>query len=465
MILSLPFPTTSPLPYPSYLTSPTHPSLPLTAQTQQAILRSALKAYSHAPKAQRPSHYPAIISALNSYIPYLFALSSGLDGKVVNGEEVDVVLRREVECEWKTSLAATDVMSLPRKVGKGKKGRVKMKGIDAEIVMVLMTLATVHRLIAREQLRGIYTGSNAFPEPEARTKTVAGAMKGLLAANGIHVFLSSLCAGINFTPTEGKADVHQPLELCLGVQNALAELAMAEATLLAVLKDDPYPAVVMQTRDKNDKEWMVKAPEIPKVRAHLFARLCIAAGEHARRAEALLSSSISRRNAMKVDEDIVDYSRNLKRSARAKACRFFGIDEELGGKTGEAIAWLRGAKRELGFFVAANEDGKGWTKGWGKVRKGLEEKREDKRIEKGGEWGADAGRLEEARVLEILERKWVKMNDTVRFDFFKAHCTNVVAENAEPDQYTIDTSVRTAAGWYAVRKRDPFIDTVCSPRT
>ncbi len=146
----------------------------------------------------------------------------------------------------------------------------------------MTTLATVHRLMAREQLRGIYTSGNAFPEPEARTKSIAGGMRGLLNANGIHVYLSSLCASM-MTPTgvESGGNAIQPPDLSSGVQNGLAELAMAEATLLAVLKDDPYPAVVTQARDKNDKEWMVKAPEIPKVRAHLFARLCIAAGEHA----------------------------------------------------------------------------------------------------------------------------------------------------------------------------------------
>ncbi|KAL8916243.1 MAG: hypothetical protein Q9172_006389, partial [Xanthocarpia lactea] len=381
------------------------------------ILRSALKAYSHAPKAQKSSHLTAIISALNSYIPYLFALSSGLDGKPVNGEEIDVILRQEVETEWKSLLAASDIVTLPRKgggVGRGKKGRVKMKGIDAEVVMVLTTLATVHTLMAREQLRGIYTSGNAFPEPEARTKSIAGAMRGLLNANGIHVYLSSLCASLT-TPTgvESGGNAVQPPDLSSGVQNGLAELAMAEATLLAVLKDDPYPATVTQARDKNDKEWMVKAPEIPKVRAHLFARLCIAAGEHAGRAEALFSSSSSGRNAMKVDEEIIDYSRNLMRTARAKACRFFGIDEELGGETGKAIAWLRGSRKELGVSLGTNEDGKGWTKGWGKVKKGFEEKREDRRIEKGGEWGVDAGRLDEGRVVEMLEKKWVKMNDTI----------------------------------------------------
>ncbi|KAL8758141.1 MAG: hypothetical protein Q9199_001725, partial [Rusavskia elegans] len=379
----------------------------------QAILRSALKAYAQAPNAQQASCFTAIVSALDNYIPYLFALSSGLDGKPVSGEEVDLVLKQEVECEWKSVLAARNPVTWPKKGGKGKKGRVKLKGVDAEVVMVLTTLATLHRLIAREQLRGIFTTGNAFPEPDARTKAVAGAMRGLLTANGVHIYLSNICASMSPTGAGGEEREMQPPELSSGVQNGLAELAMAEATLLAVLKDDPYPAVVMQTRDQNDKEWMVKAPEIPKVRAHLFARLCIAAGEHAGRAEALLSPSHLGGNTMKVDEEIINYSRNLRRTARAKAGRFFGIDEELGGETGTAIAWLRGAKRELEFGTVGSQDGKGWAKGWGKVKKGFEEKKEDRKIEKGGEWGTDAGRIEEGRVVEMLEKKWMKMNDTI----------------------------------------------------
>ncbi|KAL8849768.1 MAG: hypothetical protein Q9221_005251 [Calogaya cf. arnoldii] len=413
MIFPLPIPTTSPLAYPSHLTSPSHPSLPLTTQTQQAILRSVLKEYSHAPNAQLPSHFTAIVSALNNYIPYLFALSSSLDGKAVHSEEVDVVLKQEVECEWKSSLTSTNAVTWPKKGARGKKGRVKLKGVDAEVVMVLSTLACVHRLIAREQLRRIFTTGNDFPEPEARTTAVAGAMTGLLTANGLHIYLSKICQSMASTEAGGEGREMRPPELSSGVQNGLAELAMAEATLLAILKDDPYPAVVMQIRDRNDKEWMVKAPEIPKVRAHLFARLCIAAGEHAGRAEALLSSSHLDGNAMKVDKEITDYCGDLKRTARAKAGRFFGIDEELGGETGKAIAWLRGARRELEFGTVGSQDGKGWAKGWGKVKKGFEEKREDKKIEKGGEWGLDAGRIEEGRVLEMLEKKWVKMNDTI----------------------------------------------------
>ncbi|KAL8993337.1 MAG: hypothetical protein Q9169_006424 [Polycauliona sp. 2 TL-2023] len=413
MILSLPNPTTSPLVYPTHLSSPSHPSLPLTTQTHRAILRSALKAYSHASNPQQFHHLPAIVSAINNYLPYLFALSRGLDGKSINGEEIDIILKHEVECEWSSVLAATNAVAWPKKGAKGKKGRVKFKGIDAEVIMVLTTLANMHRLVAREQLRSIFTAGNAFPEPEARTTAVAGAMKGLLNANGMHIYLSTLCASMTHTGGEGKGKQVQAPELLSGVQNGLAEIAMAEATLLAVLKDDPYPAVVQQKRDKNDKEWMVKAPEIPKVRAHLFARLCIAAGEHAGKAEALLSSSHLGLNAMKVDEEIVDYSRDLRKTARAKACRFFGIDEELGGETGKAIAWLGGARKELEFSSVGSQDGKGWAKGWGKVKKGFEEKREDRRIEKGGEWGTDAGRLEEGRVVEMLEKKWTKINDTI----------------------------------------------------
>ncbi|KAL8840247.1 MAG: hypothetical protein Q9176_003939 [Flavoplaca citrina] len=413
MILPLSIPTTSPLAYPAHLTSPSHPSLPLTTQTQHAVLRSALKAYAHAPTTQKTSHFTAIVSALNNYIPYLFAIAASLDGKPVNGEEVDVVLKQEVECEWKSILATTSAVAWPKKSGRGKKGRVTFRGVDAEVVMVMTTLATAHRLIAREQLRGIFTAGNAFPEPEARTKVIAGAMRGLLDANGIHSYLVHSCASMMGGGTGGDGKGIQPPELCPGVHNGLAEIAMSEATLLAVLKDDPYPAIVMQTRDKSDKEWMVKAPDIPKVRVHLFARLCIAAGEHAGIAEALFLSSHVASKAMKVDEEIVDYSRNLKRTARAKACRFFGIDQELSGETGKAIAWLRAARKEVEPVAIGSQDGKGWVKGWGKVKKSFEEKREDRRIEKGGEWGSNAGRIEEGRVVEMLERKWTKMNDTM----------------------------------------------------
>lgn len=186
-------------------------------------------------------------------------------------------------------------------------------------------------------------------------------------------------------------------------------LARAEATLLAVLKDDPWPAVVAQDRNQMDNEWMIKAPDIPKVRAHLFARLCLAAGEHAGNASALLNAGGAGKG-QKVNEDLLRYVEDLKRVGRGKACRFFGIDAELGGKTGEALAWLQAGNHELGYVK--KEEGK---KSFGlvKLKKEWKENREEKKIVKGSNWGGDAGRAEEGRVIEVLEKKWAKMNDTV----------------------------------------------------
>jgi hypothetical protein len=53
------------------------------------------------------------------------------------------------------------------------------------------------------------------------------------------------------------------------------------------------------------------------------------------------------------------------------------------------------------------------SSGFGKLKKEWAEKREDRKVEKGANWGADAGRLEETRVIEMLEAKWTKQNDTV----------------------------------------------------
>ena len=49
----------------------------------------------------------------------------------------------------------------------------------------------------------------------------------------------------------------------------------------------------------------------------------------------------------------------------------------------------------------------------GRLKKEWSEKREDRKVERGTGWGADGGRLEETRVIEMLEAKWTKQNDTV----------------------------------------------------
>jgi hypothetical protein len=134
----------------------------------------------------------------------------------------------------------------------------------------------------------------------------------------------------------------------------------------------------------------------------------LAAAEHAANALSLLSGREGKMG--KVDGELLKYVEDLKRTGRGKACRFFGIDAELGGQTGTGIAWLMAGKHELGLTF--KDEGKRGL-GFSKFKKDWLEKREDKKIEKGTHWGADAGRLEEGRVLEMLEEKWVKMNDTV----------------------------------------------------
>ena len=380
-------PTTSALPFSSFATSTTHPSLPLAASTHRGVLRNVLKKHKRLPLSSRASNLSTVLAALDEYLPYLLTLDAALCGRAVNGEEIDLALKEEISVEWRTTLTAT----LPGR----EPPRVNGKGLDFEIAFVLHTLACVYTLQAKTQLLALY--GTITPTTEQRTAIVTTATKHLLNTNSIYNYLTSRA-----NETDASSAV---LENLAQTQGGLAALALAEANLLAVLKDDPYPAVVAQDRNKNDKEWMVKPPDIPKVRAHLFARLCLAAGEHAAQAEAMLSAS------GRIDEPLIKYVNDLRKTSRAKACRFFGIDADLGGETGLGIAWLDGGKKQLGFAGTKDEGSK--MRGLAKLKKDWTERREDKKIEKGGEWGTDAGRLEECRVIEMLEQKWNKMNDTV----------------------------------------------------
>ena len=396
-------PTTSSLNFQSYLDSTTHPSLPLATTTQRGIVRAALKKHRRLTLQARITDLNNVFNALEGYIPYLFALDASLGGKRIEDEEIDTLLRKELEVEWRSPVAAT----IPGRDAP----RVKGRGLDYELICTLSTLACTHTMLARSHLLLLY--GIVTPTSEQRTSIITTATKHLLNAYSIHMYLLSRC---------GEPDISPVIpETTASIQGGLASLALAEATLLAVLKDDPYPAVVSQERNKNDKEWMIKPPEIPKVRAHLFARLCLAAAERANTAESMLRASAMGRTGQ-VDESFLKYINDLKRTSRARACRFFGIDADLGGETGKAIAWLSGAEAELGFVKPQAEGSK--LQGLAKFRKDWSEKREDKRVLKGGEWGSDAGRLEEARIVDMLKNKWNKMNDTVSLiepSFFPQH--------------------------------------------
>ncbi|KLJ09606.1 hypothetical protein EMPG_14980 [Blastomyces silverae] len=422
MVFSFALPTTSHLSFPSYLSSSTHPSLPQSASTARHALRLALKKHKRLSPAQQSDHLQLILTALNEYLPFLFALSHGLssDPATHGAEHIDIHLRSEIEVEWRTTLSS-DSSLLPT------------------LGYVLANLGRVR------YLKTLY--ANKTPTPEMKTAAVQTATKYLLQASSVHTFLASssslsgLCEATTVPPQTSKLHKHATTATATGTatstststsgsqagpdtspipipdldpstQSALATLAFAEATLLAVIKDDAYLSACIQARNSLDTEWMVKPPDIPKVRTLLFARLCVRAAEYAEQALSSAGAVGGQGNDSRVDEDLLNYMRSLARVCRAKACRFFGVDAEMAGKTGEGIAWLRAGRGVLGFR------GTGWS-----------ERREERKIEKEAassssrgeelereaemDWGDDAGREEEGRVLDMLEAKWVKMNDTI----------------------------------------------------
>ncbi|KAH7399382.1 pH-response regulator protein-like protein palC [Pyrenochaeta sp. MPI-SDFR-AT-0127] len=381
-------PTTSSISFTEYFSSNTHPSLPNCATTARGVVRDVLKRHKRIPPSSQASNLSIVTSALNDYIPYLFALDAGLSGTICAGEEVDLVLIKELEVEWRSTLGS----SIPGR----EPARVKLKSLESELCFTLSTLAYVYSLQARAQLHTLYNA--VTPSPEQRATAISAAMKQFLDANAIHTYLVNRAGQWNSQPTA--------VDISASVLGALAELTMAEATLIMVLKDDPYPAVVVEDRNKQNKDWMFKGVDIPKVRAHLFARLCLASSEHAAKAQAMLG------RPSKINDDLLRYVDDLRRTAKGKACRFLACDAESGGKTGEGIAWLRGAKKELGFASLGAEEEKK-SSGFSKLKKEWQEKREDRKIEKGVDWGTDAGKFEEGRIVDMLLKKWEKMNDTV----------------------------------------------------
>ncbi|KAJ5233099.1 hypothetical protein N7468_006055 [Penicillium chermesinum] len=426
MVYAFTLPTTSPLAFQSFISSPTHPSLPQSASTARHALRLALKAHKRLPRGPRQdAHLSTVLSALNEYMPYLFAISSGLKSwspqdraenagqegirssneNPRNGGAIEITVRAEIESAWKPTLAAGNTLHLGSGAPRG--GRVTRRGIDFEIAFTLTTLGYVLSRLARAGvLESVYASHTLVPE--ARTAAIQNASRLLLQASSVHGLLAS-------SPAFAAATSSTVPDIDSTTQSALATLALAEATLLAVLKDDA---------------WMVKAPEIPKVRALLFARLCVRAAEYAEQAAAGLDAvGTGASRAGRVDEDVSRYAGVLGRVARARACRLFGVDAELAGKVGEGIAWLQAARAPLGLQRAAgsssqaDDSGAQSKGGFSRLKREWAERREERKVERDAgtgrgakgplEPGDDAGRDEEGRVISMLETKWVKMNDTV----------------------------------------------------
>ncbi|KAH6853700.1 hypothetical protein B0I37DRAFT_360026 [Chaetomium sp. MPI-CAGE-AT-0009] len=387
--------TTSSFSFSSSFICESHPSLPLQASTHRGVVRDTLKKHKRLPPASQAPSLSEVTSTLQTYLPYLFALNASLSGKPTHPDEPSVTLKTAPQIEWRPTLSSN---VLPGR----EPPRIKIHSLEHELLFALSTLANAHTLQARAALQPLYQTTSAPVGTTQRQTAITTATRHLLDAASIYDHLSTRSE----SPAAAAA-ASQPspcADISPAALRAQRALALAEATLLAVLKDDPYPAAVAQARNPHDTEWMYKSPDMPKVRAHLFARLCLAAAEHAAQAAAGLAAS------GKVSDGFLRYVEDLRRASRARACRFFAIDAELGGETGTGIAWLRAGLGEVGVERKGGEKSAGGLKG---LRKEWSERREDKKVERGLDWGADGGRLEETRVIEMLEAKWVKQNDTM----------------------------------------------------
>ncbi|KAI9715417.1 MAG: hypothetical protein M1828_000837 [Chrysothrix sp. TS-e1954] len=381
-------PTTSSVPLQQYFDSPTHPSLPVQASSHGSILRAALSSW----RSGRKTKLEDIERAAEDYISYLSALEKGVSRQVISGEEVDVLLVKEVRSRWSSMIADSRT-----------ERKVRIGSLDAEIAFVLVTLAAIDCLVARVELHRLHG------EQQEKDGVTATATKRCLSAHAIYDYLAARAKSSGPSPS-------MTVDIAPQTLTALSELSLAEANLLAVSKDDPYPMLVAQGRDRTDKEWMIKAPEIPRVRAHLYARVCVAASDHASRAANLLDKGIQDVDigSSKVDPDLIKYARDTGRASRARACRMLGIDAEREGDVPIAIAWLRAGKLELSGGKANTKDlESGKTSTFTKFKKEWKDRREDKKSEKDGDWGLDGGKAEEGRVLDMLEAKWMKLNNTV----------------------------------------------------
>ena len=387
-------PTTSQLAYQTHLTSSTHPSLPSATTAQRSQLRSILKSHKRLSPSDQANNLSALAATLTDYIRYLNTIDIALGGKAVANEDIDLALAKEIEVEWRPVLISSNISGR-------ESDRVKGRGLDYEFYFIYHTLALAYSLLARQSLLGLYDSST--PSVDQRLALIRSASQSLTKAYSIHAFLSHRS---NFSSDGPPSFPAAATDISQLTQKALQDLVQAEINLLSVLKDDPYPAQVLRSRNKDDREWMVKAPDKPKARTAILQRLCLGAADKAGSASVALNSSSQRCSSA-----LLEYTTNLRLTARAKACRFAAIEADTAGSTGLAIAWIRAGLNELGLEISSSS-GKQST--FSKLKSSYSDRREDKRLARGtssSTWGADGGKSEEGRILEFLLQKYTKEND------------------------------------------------------
>jgi len=424
-------PTTSSVLLTDHLSSPTHPALPLAASTQRSLVKDALKKHKRLPPAERPAHLPTVHDALSSYLPYLLTLHTP-------PPHVSILHHpdRPFEAEWRCTLTPHPPLREPP--------RPRLRGLTADLMFVSATLAYTHTLLARVHLQPLHesTPASASLTPEQRSAAISTAVKHLLHAHAIHTYLAHLPQQQRQLqqqqqqqqpPPQQQPQQPNPIDLHPRIHTSLASLSWSEATLLVPSTDDPYAAAAAAAANSHDTDWMFRSPPAPKkVRAHLFARLCLAAAEHAGRAEAGLTDTGSGGDG---GGGIRRYAGDLRRTARGRAARWLGLDAEGAGRTGEAIAWCRGGGGEVGSSSSSSFSNSGGTapsKPSAAALKNVLRRNHSNTTTTtttttphgggGGRlWGLDAGRADEARVLTMLETKWERENAAVNVQAIPAH--------------------------------------------
>ncbi|KAI5291883.1 hypothetical protein KEM54_002224 [Ascosphaera aggregata] len=424
-------------------------------------LRVALKRYKQAPRSQRGDELLRARTALEEYLGWLIALIEGAGydvGSKGNGGGAGrpvVLLKQEIEAEWSPVILSQKnrllSFSSPSLISRSSKSsalgvantsslskRAKYPGFAYELAYTLTTYAFILSNLARSRyLHTLYASQT--PTPTERTASLQLCIREIQTAASIHSYIctSPFFACLNSSTNDNSC----PPDVQLHVQSGLKSLCLAEATLLSISKDDAYLAACIQLRNKSDTDWMIRPPEIPRVRTLLFARICVRAAELANEAEGAMSVAVASASAAADDCPVLGYASVLARVARARACRFFGIEAEEGGRTGEGIAWLRAGREVLlaagrrkslmGANEAEKEKSKLGLRKWKEEWKGRKEERRAEKNAGEGEGssqsdnglgaGDDAGRMEEVRVLEWLSGKWEKMNDTINTQNIPPH--------------------------------------------
>ncbi|RPB06897.1 hypothetical protein P167DRAFT_568922 [Morchella conica CCBAS932] len=222
-------PTTSPISYPTFFTSPSPPSLPLLASSHRGTLRNALKAHKRLPPASQAANIPHIITLLTKYTTHLLTLTTAL--------EDNTAFLLPAAPQFTTSWRAT--LTPPTRRGRlaGESPRIARNGLSYEIFFTLSTLAYAHTLQALNQLHQVLASPSAAaaatPAPADPQQLFNLAAANLLTAASVYEHLLT-------RPRPPSAETW-PVELTPPALAALSAVNMADATLVAVVKQDPYP--------------------------------------------------------------------------------------------------------------------------------------------------------------------------------------------------------------------------------